>query len=146
MDNLWLIIMVDKNPLIKVMIVSRSQTESSMLQDLLSENENFELVCQSYSGRDALLRCTEYAPDVILITPDFDDENEIDLIRTMLSDCPLCQCIMISPPGSIDWSREVMLAGCRYLLNKPIQPERLYDAILKTYQALEEYRKQQNEA
>ena len=133
---------MDNEKVIKVMIVCEDITDSPSLNGLLAGNSNFELVCQSHSFADALQRCKEFAPDIVLFIPDSHGEKEVEFIRTIVRDYPLCQCIMIStPPSNADWAYEVTLAGCRYWVNTPWDAASVYRVILEAYQALEVYRK-----
>ena len=128
------------NENIRIMIVDGSVTENLQIGLLLSNFEELHIVHEARTGEDAIAQCTKHQPDIVIINSGVRDMSEISLISEIMRICPLCQCIVLTTSDEPQWSAEVMRAGGRYIVSKPIEAASFRLLITGAYDALVRYK------
>lgn len=125
---------------IRIMIVDGGITGNLQLGQLLCVYEQFHILHEAKTGRDAVSQCESLKPDIVIINPDVRDMSEASLIRELIRICPLCQCIVLTTSDEPAWSMNVMRAGGRCIVSKPIDATTLHSLISEIYSSLLRYK------
>ncbi len=103
---------------------------SNTLPIAIAEYPDFEIVAQFYSGKDALAKCGDLKPDIIIVDTDV-DIGGITLLKALLEICPSSGFIASTANFDPAWIQQVMLLGVRFFVSKPyhFDKEQVHDAI-----------------
>jgi len=130
--------------LIKVVTVDSNAEENALFELFLQQKSDIEIVYQATAGKEAHTICKHLQPDIIIIRRNLRDISDVDLLKTLLVDCPLSGIIMVSCCNEADWMRDVLMAGGRFFLSTPLQGHELCRVVYGTYQYMEKVRKLYN--
>jgi two-component system, NarL family, response regulator LiaR len=120
--------MSDKPP-IRVMIVDDHAVVRSGLGAFLLAFDDLELVAEATGGADAVRKCTETRPDVVLmdlVMPEMDGAAATRAIRQV---CPTVQVIALTSFKEDDLVQGALKAGAIGYLLKNVTADQLADAI-----------------
>lgn len=130
---------MSKQSEIRIMIADGSISENLEISEILDDFEEMHVVYETISGSDAITKCANLKPDVVIINSDIRDMYEIDLVKRLIEVHPYCQCIMLTITDDPQWSKAVLAAGARCILSKPVAPNDLCTTITEVFEALIEY-------
>jgi PAS domain S-box-containing protein len=113
----------------KVLIVDDHQVNRSLFRELL-ERVEFE-VCEAVDGIEALNKAIEFQPDVILMDLVMPVLDGLEVTRRLRQLPQFKHVVIIALSANVFESiqQESWAAGCHDFLPKPVQVERLLDAI-----------------
>ncbi len=116
------------NP-IRVLIVDDHKVVRGGLKAFLQSYDDLELVGEAQNGEEALLKCGEVAPDVVLmdvVMPRMDGPTATRAIRDAY---PATQVIALTSFPEDDLVEQALRAGAIGYLLKTVEPDELADAI-----------------
>ncbi len=121
--------MVDDSPMIRVMIVDDHYMVREGLKVFLSTLGDITVVGEAENGAQAVQRCSEARPDVVLmdlLMPVMDGATATARIREA---CPTAQVIALTSFVEQELVQEALDAGAISYLLKDARPEKLAEAI-----------------
>ncbi len=118
---------VDK---VRVMIVDDHAVVRSGLAAFLTAFDELELVGEASSGEEAVRKCVELAPDVILMDLMMPGMNGADATRAVRQQCPDTQVIALTSFKEDDLMQKTLQAGAIGYLFKNVSADELFKAIL----------------
>jgi NarL family two-component system response regulator LiaR len=119
--------------MIKVMIVDDHAVVRSGLSAFLMAYDDLELVGEAGGGKDAVGRCREVSPDVVLmdlVMPEMDGAQTTEEILKM---CPHIKVIALTSFPEEDLVQKALKAGAISYLLKNVSGEELANAIRAAY-------------
>jgi DNA-binding NarL/FixJ family response regulator len=87
---------------IRVMLADDHAIMREGLRALLSANPEISVVAEVRNGREALRRCEELAPDVLVMDISMPDLNGIEAARMIREKCPATRIVMLSMHSSVE--------------------------------------------
>ena len=114
---------------IKVMIVDDHAVVRSGLSAFLMSYDDFDLVGQASSGRDALAQCERIQPDVILMDLVMPEMDGAAATRAVRERCPGVQVIALTSFKEDELVKGALQAGAIGYLLKNVSAEELASAI-----------------
>lgn len=118
---------VDK---VRVMIVDDHAVVRSGLAAFLRAFDELELVGEAGSGEEAVRKCLELAPDVILMDLMMPGMNGAEATRLVRQQCPDTQVIALTSFKEDDLMQKTLQAGAIGYLFKNVSADDLFKAIL----------------
>jgi DNA-binding NarL/FixJ family response regulator len=95
----------------RVLLVDDHALVRSGLRSLLSASSEVNVVGEFGTGREALDKCAQLEPDVVLTDVEMPQLNGIDLTRQILELCPATAVIMVTMHSSQQYVLESLRAG-----------------------------------
>ena len=114
---------------IRVMIVDDHPIVRNGLKFLLFAIDDMEFVGEAGSGRETLIRCQEWSPDVILMDLIMPGMDGLETTRAVLEPCPDVKIIVLTSFPEKDLVQKALEAGAVGYLLKNVPVETLADAI-----------------
>ena len=103
------------------------------LTTFLEVNDSFLLVAEATSGREAIMLCDQFNPDVILMDLVMPEMSGVEAIRVIRKSYPNIQVIALTSFQEGDMVQEALKAGAISYLLKNVTMEDLTEAILAAY-------------
>ena len=120
---------MNKAERIKVMIVDDHPIVRSGLSTMLYAFDDLEFVGEAASGKIALAKCKEIAPDVILMDMVMPDMNGLETTRAVLDLYPNVKVIMLTSFTEKNMVHDALEAGATSYLLKDSSIDKLAEAI-----------------
>jgi two-component system response regulator DevR len=114
---------------VKVFLVDDHEVVRRGLVDLLSADDELEVVGEAGSVAQALARIPALQPDVAVLDVRLPDGNGIELCRDLLSRLPNLRCLMLTSFTSDEAMLDAILAGASGYVVKDIKGMELAQAI-----------------
>jgi two-component system, NarL family, response regulator LiaR len=118
---------VDK---IRVMIVDDHAVVRSGLAAFLLAFDELELVGEAGSGEEAIRKCVELVPDVVLMDLMMPGMNGAEATRVVRQQCPDTQVIALTSFKEDELMQKTLQAGAIGYLFKNVSAEELFNAIM----------------
>jgi two-component system, NarL family, response regulator DevR len=115
--------------MVKVFLVDDHEVVRRGLIDLLSADEDLEVVGEAGSVAEAMARIPALQPDVAVLDVRLPDGNGIELCRDLLSRLPDLRCLMLTSFTSDEAMLDAILAGASGFVVKDIKGMELAKAI-----------------
>ena len=115
---------------VRVMIVDDHAVVRSGLAAFLTAFDELELVGEASSGEEAVRKCVELAPDVILMDLMMPGMNGAEATRAVRQQCPDTQVIALTSFKEDDLMQKTLQAGAIGYLFKNVSADELFKAIL----------------
>jgi len=94
------------------------------LRALLGEEPEFTVVGEAGSGLEAIRRCSELKPDVLVLDIMLDDVSGIEVARQVKENCPRTAIVVLSMYGDKKHVLEALQAGAKaYVVKKSVSSE-----------------------
>ncbi len=119
--------------MIKVMIVDDHAVVRSGLSAFLMAYDDLELVGEASGGKDAVGRCGEVSPDVVLMDLVMPEMDGAEATRQILEVCPGIKVIALTSFPEEDLVQKALKAGAISYLLKNVSGVELADAIRAAY-------------
>jgi len=119
--------------LIKVLAVDPQKIILLGIEKLISENPRFTLSATAFNGEDALKEVRNHKPDLILLEPDFENEDGISLISSLIESSDANVLILTSSRNSA-LHDQAIVKGARGIVLKTESTELLLKAMEKIHQ------------
>jgi DNA-binding NarL/FixJ family response regulator len=126
---------VDKNPkqMIQVQLIDPHKITLLGISQLLSTNNRIEICGSSSSGTEALQLASTTKPDVIVLEPELQDENGLELITTLLK-LTKAKIVIFTGSNNSKLHDQAVVKGARGVINKAEPVDNLLKAIEKIYE------------
>jgi DNA-binding NarL/FixJ family response regulator len=98
---------------LKVLIADDHDVVRKGLKMLIEERVGWQVCGEARSGREAVDKCTQLGPDVIVIDISMPDLNGLEATRQIRKACPKTEVLVITHHDSDEMAAEVMDAGAR---------------------------------
>jgi two-component system nitrate/nitrite response regulator NarL len=119
--------------IIQIQVIDPQQISLWGICRLIESDARFSVISQSTTGADAI-RCAQLnEPDIIVIEPEFDDEDAMTLIDTLLQKTR-AKLILLTSNRSLDLQDRAILKGARGVVLKSESPEVFFKALEKVAQ------------
>lgn len=99
---------------------------------LLSPIADIEVVGTARGGHEGIQLAKAVKPDVVLISPSFEDMDSLQTIRTLIADKPDLRLVLISITSDLQYLQQARQMGVKSFLPQPPKTDKLVDAIRKT--------------
>ena len=126
--------------MIRVLIADDSAFMRKVLSDLFTEAPDFEVAGVAFNGKDAVEKALRLKPDLLTMDvnmPVMDGLQATMKIRSYARQDAQSLPIIALTANALDEEEHICLeAGMNARLTKPINPQKLYQALVKYIQAL----------
>jgi DNA-binding NarL/FixJ family response regulator len=119
--------------LIKVLAVDPQKIMLLGIENLINENPRFTLSATACNGEDALKEVRNHKPDLILLEPDFENEDGISLVSSLIESSDAHVLILTSSRNSA-LHDQAIVKGARGIVLKTESTELLLKAMEKIHQ------------
>jgi len=119
---------------ISVAIVEDNHDIRKALEEIISMNSQFDLVCSCESGEDALIKLPIFLPNVVLMDIHLGGIDGIEVVRELKSIHPEILFMMCTVYEEDEKIFEALNAGASGYIIKKTAPSKLLDAIKELYQ------------
>lgn len=120
---------MSENEKIRVMIVDDHAVVRSGLSAFLLASDDLELVGEASSGEEAVRKCAEIAPDVVLMDMMMPGMNGAEATHAIRQRCPDVQVIALTSFKEDDLMQKMLQAGAIGYLFKNVSADELVNAI-----------------
>ena len=118
---------------IRVMIVDDHDMLREGLMAFLRVYPSLNLVGEAANGQEAVRRCQDLQPDVVLMDLVMPEVDGVETTRRVLEICPSTRVIALTSFGDDDLVRRALKAGAISYLLKNVSAEELAEAIQAAY-------------
>jgi DNA-binding NarL/FixJ family response regulator len=115
-------------PIIILTIVQKVET-SQQINQILSDEPNYEVINQIFSGAGGVEFFRTTLPDIVLIERSVRDMDSIEIVRQLKVINHDSRLIMMHDTGELDWMRKALIAGAQDFLRKPLRKSQLMNAL-----------------
>lgn len=119
MDDIYKILMVDDNALIRMSLINIIQWDKL----------NAEVVAMAHDGEEGFRLCEELQPDIVITDIKMPIKDGLYLMKQLHTYYPSVQIIVVSAYGEFEYAKQAMQAGCLNYLLKPIDARELNESI-----------------
>lgn len=111
-----------------ILIVDKTAFNRSILKDILTK-AGYGVIAEAGSGRQAIEQFIIHDPDLVVMETQLPEVDGIEALKAMGKINPDVPIIMCSAAGQQTMVLEAVKAGAKDFLVKPIQPDRLIEAV-----------------
>ena len=122
-----------KSTQIKVQLIDPHQITLWGVKQLLGQDQRFNICALASNSEEALKLAASSKPDVIVLEPDLNDENGVELIPSLLEACK-ARIIIYTGSRSSQIHDQAVVKGARGVINKTEPTDNLVKAIEKIHQ------------
>jgi pilus assembly protein CpaE len=112
----------------RVLIASGDEAEREQIVHILSQQEDLQVVGIAEDGLEASQMAVQFRPDVVLMDADLEDIDGLSAVEAIWLAAPQVATVMMSEDPAKVW-RQAMRAGANDILDKPVTPAALFDAL-----------------
>src|SRR5271167_149597 len=98
---------------LKVLIADDHDVVRKGLKMLIEEHAGWQVCGEARSGREAVEKCSQLNPDVIVIDVSMPDLNGLEATKQIRKACPRTEVLVITHHDSDEMASEVLEAGAR---------------------------------
>lgn len=107
------------SPPIRVLVADDAALYRQMILETLEEERDIEVVGEASDGRQAVEKCLELAPDILLLDIEMPDVNGIEATRLVVDRCPHTRVVILTAYDEDRFIYELVRAGATgYLLKE----------------------------
>ena len=114
---------------IRLMLVDDHEVVRTGLKSFLESQQDFDVVAEAGSGRDALRQAQELTPEVVIMDISMPDMDGLETTRRMRLSCPQCKVLALTVHTDKQYFFEMLNAGAMGYITKKSAAEDLVDAI-----------------
>jgi two-component system, NarL family, response regulator LiaR len=114
---------------IKLIIVDSEEVFREGISKLLQEQPQIKVVYQGSSGKNAVEKCGQIRPDVVLLDSHITDQDALQTVQEIMICSPGAKVVMLSRPDSGRSPIDFMKSGARAFLSKSISVDDLIKSI-----------------
>jgi two-component system, NarL family, response regulator DegU len=115
--------------LTRLAIVDDHELTRASLQNLLSDEPDFEIVGQAVNGRQALLLCSRHRPDLILMDVRMPEMDGLAATKEIKQRYPEIRVMMLTMHENPDYLLEALKAGAAGYILKDAPQEDIIEAV-----------------
>lgn len=115
----------------KILIVDDSAYVRTILKDKLLRN-GYEVVGEAENGKEAIIMYDRVKPDIVAMDITMPEMGGIEALKAIKEAHPRARVVMISAMGQQEEVISAMRAGASEFFIKPIQCEKLVEALERT--------------
>ena len=113
----------------RVVVASGDEFESQQILQILSNQEDMEVVGIAQDGLEASQMAVQLSPDVVLVDADLAEMDGVKAAETIWLAAPQVATVLMSGAAPGQMWRQGMRAGAKDILSKPLAPSELLDSI-----------------
>jgi DNA-binding NarL/FixJ family response regulator len=98
---------------LRVLIADDHDVVRKGLKMLIEEHPGWEVCAEARSGREAVAKCTQSNPDVVVIDVSMPDLNGLEATKQIRKACPRAEVLVITHHDSDEMAAAVMDSGAR---------------------------------
>lgn len=102
----------------RVAIIEDQTAVRDMIVQIVKSHDEFEIVCESGDGRNALEMCLEHKPDFIILDVMLPGLNGTEILRRLSRSLPKCRVLVFSGYQDPALLRELVEAGAHGFIGK----------------------------
>jgi DNA-binding NarL/FixJ family response regulator len=103
---------------IRVIIVDDFAPLRMYIRELLDDDSELEVLCVSADGADAVLKCEELQPDVVVLDISLPQINGFEAARQIKAVSPETKIVFLSTHESAGVMREALIIGAGYVVKR----------------------------
>lgn len=107
-----------------ILIADDSMFMRQMLKELLPK-DNFKVVGEASSGKEAIVKFNELNPDIITMDITMPDMDGITAAKKIMEINPKAKIVMVSAMGQKPMIKEALEAGAKDFIVKPFDREKI---------------------
>ena len=111
-----------------ILVVDKTSFNRAMIKNNLSK-AGYNIIAEAGDGRTAIEQFIIHSPDLVVMETQLPEVDGIEALKAMRKISPDAPVIMCSAAGQQTMVLEAVNAGAKDFLVKPIQPDRLIDAV-----------------
>jgi DNA-binding NarL/FixJ family response regulator len=115
--------------LTRLLVVDDQELVRRGLVTLLNMEDDLEVVAEAADGREAVEKCSEFQPDVVLMDVQMPVMNGVEATTEILERTPQVKVLVLSTFAEDEYIVKLVRAGASGYLLKNMQPDLLSDAI-----------------
>lgn len=120
-------------PPIQVQLIDPHPITLWAIQQFLAENEDIQICASSSSAPESLKQAASSKPDVIVLEPDLQEQNGLELVTALLKVCK-AKIIIFTGSKNAAIHDQAVVKGARGVINKTEPIENLIKAIEKIHE------------
>jgi len=113
----------------RVVVASGDQFESQQIIEILSKQEDMEVVGLAQDGLEASQMAVQLSPDVVLVDAELAEMDGVSAAETVSLAAPAVATVLMSGAAPAEIWRQGMRAGAKDILSKPLVPAQLLESI-----------------
>ena len=111
-----------------ILIVDKTSFNRATIKDMLNR-AGYNVIAEAGDGRKAIEQFIIHDPDLVVMDIQIPEVDGIEALKAMKKINPDAPVIMCSAAGQQTMVLEAITAGAKDFLVKPIQPDRLIEAV-----------------
>ena len=111
-----------------ILVVDKTAFNRSIIKDILNK-AGYNVIAEAGDGRKAVEQFIIHNPDLVVMEIQIPEVDGLEALKAMRKIGPNVPVIMCSAAGQQTMVLEAVKAGAKDFLVKPIQPDRLIEAV-----------------
>ncbi len=116
---------------LRILVADDHEIVRHAIADMLSSEEEFEIVGHAANGREAVAKAWELLPDVLLMDVRMPEMDGMEATRRVLEALPGTVVIALSAHEDVEVRQQMMEAGAAAFVDKAAPPDQLMEALRK---------------
>lgn len=122
--------------MIKIMIADDQVLLRKSIAQLISIDDDIEVVCMAGNGREAVENCKKYQPDIVMLDIEMPEMNGLEALRQIKKEYAHIKIIILTTFENRENIIKSFVYGVDGYLTKDIDPNELISALKCVYQGL----------
>lgn len=126
---------------INILIADDIKETRDLLEKVLTlDNENFNIIGEAINGEEAIEKCENLKPDIILMDINMPVLNGLKATEAITEKFDFCDVIIMSVQNDVEYLKTAMSSGAKGYILKPIDSSEIAELINTTYNKSKEKR------
>lgn len=119
------------NTVIKIIIVDDHTVVRRGIRMLLEDVDEFNVVDEATNGVEAIKKCKELSPDIIISDITMPDMTGLELTKTLQKECPKIKVLLLTMHQESEYVINAFKSGAFGYLHKGVQEDEIVTAIIQ---------------
>jgi two-component system response regulator DegU len=118
---------------IRVLVADDQEIYREMMLSTLAEEDDLEVVGEASNGEEAIEKCRQLGPDIILLDINMPKMNGIQATKTIVETCPATKVVILSAFDDDQYVLQLARVGAKGYILKESHPREVLRAIRTAY-------------